>query len=48
MALPADRLFAGKCFLKTFTAGFERFRLKSNRKARVEFGLVALAHSQRK
>ena len=28
--------------------GFRRFRLKSNRKVRVEFGLVALAHNLRK
>ena len=28
--------------------GFKRFRLKSNRKVRVEFGLVALAHNLRK
>lgn len=28
--------------------GFKRFRLKSNRKVKVEFGLVALAHNLRK
>ena len=28
--------------------GFKRFLLKSNRKVRVEFGLVALAHNLRK
>ena len=31
-----------------FNHGFRRFRLKSNRKVRVEFGLVALAHNLRK
>ena len=31
-----------------FNHGFKRFRLKSNRKVRVEFGLVALAHNLRK
>lgn len=31
-----------------FNHGFRRFRLKSNRKVRVEFGLVALAHNIRK
>ena len=31
-----------------FNHGFRRFRLKSNRKVKVEFGLVALAHNLRK
>ena len=31
-----------------FNHGFRRFRLKSNRKVRIEFGLVALAHNLRK
>ena len=31
-----------------FNHGFRRFRLKSNRKVMVEFGLVALAHNLRK
>ena len=31
-----------------FNHGFKRFRLKSNRKVKVEFGLVALAHNLRK
>ena len=31
-----------------FNHGFKRFRLKSNGKVRVEFGLVALAHNLRK
>lgn len=31
-----------------FNHGFKRFRLRSNRKVRVEFGLVALAHNLRK
>ncbi len=31
-----------------FNHGFRRFRLKSNREVRVEFGLVALAHNLRK
>lgn len=31
-----------------FNHGFRRFRLKSDRKVRVEFGLVALAHNLRK
>ena len=31
-----------------FNHGFKRFRLKSNRKVTVEFGLVALAHNLRK
>lgn len=31
-----------------FNHGFRRFSLKSNRKVRVEFGLVALAHNLRK
>lgn len=31
-----------------FNHGFKRFRLKSTRKVRVEFGLVALAHNLRK
>lgn len=31
-----------------FNHGFKRFRLKSNAKVKVEFGLVALAHNIRK
>ena len=31
-----------------FNHGFKRFRLKSNRKVKVEFGLVATAHNIRK
>ena len=31
-----------------FNHGFKRFRLKSNRKVKIEFGLVALAHNLRK
>lgn len=31
-----------------FNHGFKRFRLKSNRKVKVEFGLVAVAHNIRK
>lgn len=31
-----------------FNHGFKRFRLRSNRKVKVEFGLVALAHNLRK
>ncbi len=31
-----------------FNHGFKRFRLKSNRKVNVEFGLVAVAHNLRK
>ena len=31
-----------------FNHGFKRFRLKSNEKVKVEFGLVALAHNLRK
>lgn len=31
-----------------FNHGFKRFRLKSNAKVKVEFGLVALAHNLRK
>lgn len=31
-----------------FNHGFRRFRLKSNKKVKVEFGLVVLAHNLRK
>ena len=31
-----------------FNHGFKRFRLKSNAKVKVEFGLVAVAHNLRK
>ena len=31
-----------------FNHGFRRFRLKSNEKVKIEFGLVALAHNLRK
>ena len=31
-----------------FNHGFRRFRLKSTKKVKVEFGLVALAHNLRK